>query len=63
VFGHLAENVSRGVLVCGPLPLSRPVLQEAPQALAQIPKQIMVLPKQRTLSLIALTGGLLDDPS
>jgi hypothetical protein len=47
VFGHLVENVSRGVLACGTLPLSRPVLQEAPQALAQIPAQIIVLPKQR----------------
>jgi hypothetical protein len=46
VFRHLVENVSRGVLACGPLPLSRPVLQEAPQALALIPEQIMVLPKQ-----------------
>jgi hypothetical protein len=47
VFRYLVENVSRGVLACGPLPLSRPVLQEVPQALAQIPAQIMVLRKQR----------------
>ena len=49
MFGHLVENVSRGVLACGPLPLARPVLQEAPQALAQIPAQIMV-PEPRSTS-------------
>jgi hypothetical protein len=46
VFEHLVENASRGVLTCGPLPLSRPVLQEGPHALAQIPPQILALRNQ-----------------
>jgi hypothetical protein len=46
-FAHLLENASRGVLNCGPLPLSVPDLREGPRAPAQGPLQIMVLRKQR----------------
>jgi hypothetical protein len=46
VFEHLVENVSRGVLVSGQLPLSVPDMREVPRAPAQVPSQIMILRKQ-----------------